>query len=26
MGSWQFLFSALRLIKQARQNPQPDLH
>jgi uncharacterized membrane protein HdeD (DUF308 family) len=26
MGSWQFLFSALRLIKQARQNTQPDLH
>jgi uncharacterized membrane protein HdeD (DUF308 family) len=25
MGSWQFLFSALRLIKQARQNTQPDL-
>jgi uncharacterized membrane protein HdeD (DUF308 family) len=26
MGSWQFLFSALRLIKQARQNTQADLH
>lgn len=26
MGSWQFLFSALRLIKQARQNTQTDLH
>jgi uncharacterized membrane protein HdeD (DUF308 family) len=26
MGSWQFLFSALRLIKQARQNTQIDLH
>ncbi|GHO99177.1 membrane protein [Reticulibacter mediterranei] len=26
MGSWQFLFSALRLIKQARQNAQTDLH
>jgi uncharacterized membrane protein HdeD (DUF308 family) len=24
MGSWQFLFSALRLIKQARQNTQTD--
>ncbi|GHO81944.1 membrane protein [Ktedonobacter sp. SOSP1-85] len=26
MGSWQFLFSALRLIKQAHQNTQTDLH
>jgi uncharacterized membrane protein HdeD (DUF308 family) len=26
MGSWQFLFSALRLIKQARQKTQTDLH
>ncbi|GLV61135.1 membrane protein [Dictyobacter sp. S3.2.2.5] len=26
MGSWQFLFSALRLIKQARQNTLTDLH
>jgi len=26
MGCWQFLFSALRLIKQARQNTQTDLH
>jgi uncharacterized membrane protein HdeD (DUF308 family) len=26
MGCWQFLFSALRLIKQAHQNTQTDLH
>ena len=26
MGSWQFLFSALRLIKQAHQKTQTDLH
>lgn len=26
MGCWQFLFSALRLIKQTRQKTQTDLH